>query len=362
MISKTDLIILFMSGASAAILFFCAIVLGRGGFPSLTHEPQKPNRIQKNLCACVSLLFLQFIAMSVNEYLLDAPNPLLTVLIDSSCIVSLAFVPLGAFILQQKKLTFKHWLVSFGATFPLLVIAIVTADPTNNIYLYASLVTYLFMLAMIVYSLIQLTRWDRQMLDIYSDVTHKRTVWFRHLTIPLLLVTLMWFPLYFFPEFEWLNVIYYIIVMIASINLTAYALVQEEFILEADVAFDETNTTTDHTAPTTDEPIWAARLEALMREQHVYRQDNLTSGELATMLHINRTYLSRYLNEVKNTNFYDYINSYRLEECRQLMAEDLMNLNDIATFCGFKDRTALYRVFRKHYGQSPTEWMQANKP
>lgn len=95
-----------------------------------------------------------------------------------------------------------------------------------------------------------------------------------------------------------------------------------------------------------------------MTEQKPYRKDNLTSAELAGMLCINRTYLSRYLNDCLGMTFYDYVNKYRLDESEKLILEGEKSVTEIATSCGFKDHSSFYRAFRKRHNMSPSDWLR----
>ena len=66
------------------------------------------------------------------------------------------------------------------------------------------------------------------------------------------------------------------------------------------------------------------------------------------------------LNQNMQTNFYDYINRYRLEDFkRKYRSANYSNLSTSALYemCGFK-KTTFFAAFKKFEGCTPLEWMK----
>ena len=63
------------------------------------------------------------------------------------------------------------------------------------------------------------------------------------------------------------------------------------------------------------------RLEELMREQAIYKDNQLTKDKAAELLDTNRTYLSQAINEQTGLNFTQYINQYRVNEAVRLLSD-----------------------------------------
>lgn len=99
-------------------------------------------------------------------------------------------------------------------------------------------------------------------------------------------------------------------------------------------------------------------LEKAMEEKELYLDPNLTLQSLATTIGTNRTYLSRYLSEVKETNFYDYINQLRIcQKSVPLLAdENKYTLDYIALKSGFNSLSTFQRAFRKYKGITPGQF------
>ena len=99
-------------------------------------------------------------------------------------------------------------------------------------------------------------------------------------------------------------------------------------------------------------------LRKAMDEKELYLDPNLTLQSLAIAIGTNRTYLSRYLSEVKGTNFYDYINQQRIfQKSIPLLAdENKYTLDYIALKSGFNSLSTFQRAFRKHKGITPGQF------
>lgn len=89
----------------------------------------------------------------------------------------------------------------------------------------------------------------------------------------------------------------------------------------------------------------------------LYLNPSLKLGDMAQAIGTNRTYLSRYLNDVLHTNFYDYVNALRINYARQMIekATDL-NITTIAQLAGFNSYSTFRRTFIAKYNVSPQEY------
>ena len=106
-------------------------------------------------------------------------------------------------------------------------------------------------------------------------------------------------------------------------------------------------------------------LNYLMENEKVYCNPDLNQNMLAELLKTNREYLSQLINNVLGKNFTDYINDYRVEEAKQLMAQQaargtkLMSIAGIATTAGFKNTSTFNPVFKQATGLTPSAYQKA---
>ena len=94
------------------------------------------------------------------------------------------------------------------------------------------------------------------------------------------------------------------------------------------------------------------RLERLMQNDQVYKNSLFTREKMAELLGTNRTYLSQTINEQTGLTFTHYMNKYRIEEARRILADpqDDTPIKAIAADLGFSSVTTFYTLlpFRCH--------------
>jgi AraC-like DNA-binding protein len=112
--------------------------------------------------------------------------------------------------------------------------------------------------------------------------------------------------------------------------------------------------------------IEAARLKAsllaLMTRDHPYRDPDLTLPALAEQLNTTPHKLSEVLNSELSQTFYDFVNSYRVEDVRRRIAESKsaqVNMLSVAMDAGFASKSTFNQVFKKLTGQTPSTYRKA---
>jgi AraC-like DNA-binding protein len=103
------------------------------------------------------------------------------------------------------------------------------------------------------------------------------------------------------------------------------------------------------------------QLRKLMASDKLYRESDLSLSELAHRLNTQPNHLSQVINEREGKNFYDYINSLRIEEFVRLTktpGSRKYTLQGLAQECGFSSKSSFNRHFKKMKGMSPSEFME----
>lgn len=93
--------------------------------------------------------------------------------------------------------------------------------------------------------------------------------------------------------------------------------------------------------------------------QKLYLNDDLGLAELADTLGITTKKLSELLNQHLHTNFYNFINEYRVKEVIARMATpeaEKYTLLAIAYDCGFQSKASFNRIFKQKTGYSPSDY------
>ncbi|WP_304517039.1 helix-turn-helix domain-containing protein [Cecembia rubra] len=109
---------------------------------------------------------------------------------------------------------------------------------------------------------------------------------------------------------------------------------------------------------------YAKLLEELMAEKKPYIDPELNLSKLATELNLSNNQLSQVINQFYKKNFYEYINSYRIEAVKNRLANgDHKNttLLGIALEAGFNSKATFNRFFKKYTGQTPSEYLKEQK-
>ena len=106
------------------------------------------------------------------------------------------------------------------------------------------------------------------------------------------------------------------------------------------------------------------RLKELMEAEKPYLENNLNINELAKMLKTTFHKLSQVINGSFHKNFYDFINTYRIKESKQLLKKpenEIYTIISIAYICGFSSKSSFYNAFRKNTGITPGEYLKKIK-
>jgi AraC-like DNA-binding protein len=103
------------------------------------------------------------------------------------------------------------------------------------------------------------------------------------------------------------------------------------------------------------------KLVDLMQTEKPFLNPELTLSDLSNKLDTHPNYLSQVINDVEGIPFYDYVNTFRIEEFKRLCANNenqKYTLLALAYDCGFNSKTSFNRNFRKTMNQSPTEYLK----
>ncbi|MEX0662500.1 MAG: helix-turn-helix domain-containing protein [Balneolaceae bacterium] len=102
----------------------------------------------------------------------------------------------------------------------------------------------------------------------------------------------------------------------------------------------------------------------LMKTDKPYLEPKLSLSALADELDLTVNHLSQVINQYEEKNFFDFINSYRVEEFKK-RALDPVNSNfsilAIALDSGFNSKSSFNQVFKKFSGKTPSQFMEEKR-
>lgn len=105
-------------------------------------------------------------------------------------------------------------------------------------------------------------------------------------------------------------------------------------------------------------------LKTTMNEEQLYVNSELTLVELAQTLKVHPNNLSQVINTFEEKNFYDYINSKRVELFLKLVVipdNKKYTILSLAYECGFNSKSSFNKYFKKVKNVTPTEYLNSLK-
>jgi AraC-like DNA-binding protein len=101
------------------------------------------------------------------------------------------------------------------------------------------------------------------------------------------------------------------------------------------------------------------RLQQIMRSEELFLKPDLTLPKLAEAVNCSINHLSQVINSGCGMSFFDYLNQYRIDYARELLArrdENSAAILNIAFAVGFNSNSAFYAAFKKRVGQTPAQY------
>ncbi len=108
----------------------------------------------------------------------------------------------------------------------------------------------------------------------------------------------------------------------------------------------------------------SVQLSSLMEFDKLFLDNDLNLPAVAQKLGISIHEASFLINETAKDNFYNFINKYRVQEAKKLLASskmDQLNILGIAFESGFNSKTTFNTTFKKIVGISPSQYSKEHK-
>ena len=95
-----------------------------------------------------------------------------------------------------------------------------------------------------------------------------------------------------------------------------------------------------------------------LEDEEFYTDPDVNIDWLADHLGTNRHYVSNYLNQILKMNFYEYVNSLRLQHAEHLLRTSNEKASAIGYMSGFNSEGTYRRLFKDRYGCTPTQYIK----
>lgn len=230
-------------------------------------------------------------------------------------------------------------------------------------------ISIVYCLVVIILLLRQLRYLQNELYDYYSEIENKSLLWLRNIFIAILVLWGLWVVpfLYhsFSPNFEH----HHFYPLWLGLAIIIYWLAYSTY-YRRDL-FEIPNEAEKKPAMEKKAPELSSKTEEhyhnllhLMEEEKLYQNPNLSMSLLAEKMELSNGYLSQIINQKEGKNFFDFVNTYRVEEVkRNLMDEKFAHYSilGIGMESGFKSKSTFNAVFKKMVGQTPSAFRKGKK-
>ncbi|MCW5518116.1 helix-turn-helix domain-containing protein [Muriicola sp. Z0-33] len=105
-----------------------------------------------------------------------------------------------------------------------------------------------------------------------------------------------------------------------------------------------------------------AEIKYLFEIEQIYLEPQLKIDEIAKLLEVTTHKISQTINSKANKPFYDYVNEYRINHFKALLAnleKRKFTILALGIESGFNSKASLNRIFKQNTGMSPKEFQKA---
>ena len=352
---REEIFLMFYASVAMLCLNACCYLLFRrsnGIAPDIT-PPVRLRRWTAAFFATIALCHLWYLP----TYFLTSPDDmmlgsLIAGLLDSMTVIPLAIVILLVMLQDRRR---PLWPVALMVA-PLIAGNVWGIAACSYALLPVLFVYFLLMwLGLIIYMVREVRRYGRWLRDNYADLEHKE-VWQSFVVLAIILLV---YAIYSLDVGE---LIYEYALDVIIIVLVCYLLWRVETL--SDLTLSQTN----HDRSTSDS-LLAKNIGPLLKQHcedtQLYLQHDISLSQLATLIGINRSYLSKHF-ALQGITYNAYINGLRIQHFINLYYEAAathqpVSAQQLAYQSGFRNYKTFNAAFKKIMEMTAKEWMQQVK-
>jgi AraC-like DNA-binding protein len=352
------------------------------------HRALFANRFLAALMLSYTLILLHILFQDAGVY---AKIPILYILVGVTLAASqLQYLYTKYLLNQSKEFTRIDWIhfVPFFVVESILAISILfgfidfsdvfIASPTTTPFIFR-----LFNWILIVQGIAYMTagirlivRYNKHLKDVLSSIEEIQMNWLRNITIAGMSAWILFFieDLFLTQGINLSNFVFVSVVFAIYVyTMGFFGLIKSEIfanpvvektmhVVEAiETTLEENNVTKYERSGLSDETAkqYLQSLLQLMNEKKIYLNSSLTLTELSEELSISPHNLSEVINTRLRKNFYDFINSYRIDQVKKDLADPSkqhLKILSIAFDAGFNSKATFNTLFKEQIGKTPSEY------
>ncbi len=199
-----------------------------------------------------------------------------------------------------------------------------------------------------------------------QNYSYTEDVELKWLKIILIIVSVSWFFLLFVAVFvgknsENIEIVYKIVLFSLTIIVFVIAFFgfkQSNVFISNDKNMNNSSKNNNKINTKKNEDV--EKLLQFMQEQKPYLKSKLNIKELADMLNWQPQYLSKIINENLHNNFFEFVNSYRIDEFKkQIIINKNYTILSVAFDCGFSSKSSFNRIFKENTDLTPSQYKKS---
>ncbi|MEO9968038.1 MAG: helix-turn-helix domain-containing protein [Reichenbachiella sp.] len=231
---------------------------------------------------------------------------------------------------------------------------------------------HLYIIGAMIWFLFRLRHYQRKIKDFYSNVEDVKLDWIKYFAWIYIIIystSLITFLLLNIGLISDIKIPYLLISVLMVISL--FGLIYKGIKQYAQANFAEvgtTNTEIENEKYTTSSLSDQAadelfdRIQQLFKNENIFHNPELKVQDIAEKLAVTNHNISQVLNQKAEKTFYEFVNSYRLDYFKELLADPEKRRFTILALgmeSGFNSKASLNRVFKQQLGLTPREYQQS---
>lgn len=105
----------------------------------------------------------------------------------------------------------------------------------------------------------------------------------------------------------------------------------------------------------------ASKLHEIMAQKELYKEEDLSLNRLSDAVSCSENHISETLSQHLNSNFFQFVNGYRVEAAQQLLKTTDKLITTIAYDVGFNSKSTFNSAFKKVTDMTPSAWRNQHK-
>jgi AraC-like DNA-binding protein len=235
-----------------------------------------------------------------------------------------------------------------------------TLDPYTIVYLILQWIAIASVLVYIFFSVRLLLRYNNWIKTKYSNLKNKSLGW---LQIPVFFYSgfwIVWIVLRSLDTFMFQSAFkeIYLLPSTIGISITTCWIGFKGYV-KSQTEVKGFSVTPIRTGNINSNPKEAEKILSIMKSQKPYLNPDLDLTGLSELANMNLKVTSHLINHDLKTNFYEFVNKFRVEEFKYLVQgkdSDKFSLLGLAFECGFNSKSTFNHIFKKFTGQTPKEF------